>query len=370
MHKSYFISAGASCRPNVSDTLNDLLIYASGSNIIIADELEVKNVFIRDKEKEITFLYTTTSELIICDIIGNVEVYIFENLDNHQLTIKKCVSFGSELFSVAKNDSIILAASLTQTFIYKNNSIIMNSYSEIITSVEHLCEDIFLIAFDNGEIELNDCKIKKKTIKAHQNSIKCVKVQKVDGQIMIASVSADSLVKVWLLQNFELTCKSTLFGHSDIVYSCRWLDCKNLITCSADNNIIQWTFANDKWSLEKKLSCVKGRNFILYSALVLCNKIIGQLNTGGFCKFEDDKCVSYITGHTHEVVSLDCCDDLVLTASLDGSVRIFSILLKQEICRPQIHGYPMQAARFTGNKAFEFISGAQETILRVYKPTF
>jgi elongator complex protein 2 len=105
------------------------------------------------------------------------------------------------------------------------------------------------------------------------------------------------------------------------------------------------------------------------------NEFIAQSHTGGFYRYERRES-SYslryaASGHLDEISSLDWRDGLLLTSSLDMTARIYTKRENKwmEVCRPEIHGHPLKAARFLKGEKIELISGGHETILRLFEAT-
>ncbi|KAM0673453.1 Elongator subunit elp2 [Gurleya vavrai] len=366
MLHNYFISAGASTRPNISDTLNDLLVYASGVNIIIADTSRVLDVILRESGAEITYLYTTSNEIICCDVLGNIESYDV-NYKNKEL-------FKSDepVFFAKKYKNFLLFATLSNLYFYNyKNKLYTNEYNEIISQIEifEIENSIyFLIAFHNGFLELFDYTKKEFfKIQAHKDLITSIKLKNINNELFLATASSDFTAKIWKIEKNKIENVSTLFSHKDIIYSINWSIKNDLITSSADNTVIIWK--NETYELIQRVGGLRDKNQMFYNAFFIDDLLIAQSSSGGFYKYKDYKLKKYISGHTDEINSIDCKDDFVITSSLDKTSRIFSIMLREEIARPQIHGYPLTSIKFIKNEEFTFISGAQETILRVYKPT-
>ncbi|KAM0678218.1 Elongator subunit elp2 [Binucleata daphniae] len=413
MLQNHLLSAGCSKRCNTSVVYKDNLIYASGTNILIANSTHVENIILRQNLGEVIYVNVRDDFLFVSDSLGNLECYRLTNNDGlvHKLFYTK--NYTSAIYSVTGNENLIIAAQLKKLIICENENTNYFDFENIISCVE-MCASYILIAFYTGEVgiytyednSLN--KIYKTT--CHNDNITSIKVQNFENNSYFCSTSTDNTAKIYkininntkqsnidnikiaengtkgsenstadgahetnLTHNDSQICVfeliTTLFGHKDYVNGCTWTNNNDLITCSADNTIIFWKHENSTWHLSQRLGGTKEKNQMFYNVNYMQNCILAQSNTGGMYKYVNFMLEKYLTGSTASITSIDCYQDLVLTTSLDSTTRIYSILLKQEIGRPQIHGYPMQSACFLRNNTYEFISGGQETIMRVFKPT-
>lgn len=391
MFQTYFLSAGCAKRCNTAVKYKDYLIYASGINICIADLFIVKNMILRQNLAEITYLNVYDNCLYACDILGNLECYKL-TITNKELIFEQTFSKNLEIpiYSLTGRESLLIAAQLKKLVVLQDNKQDFCEFNEIISCVEFLDDTgmYFLVSLHTGDVEIYELKDMKISIiakhKCHNDNITSIKVQRIEENLFFCSTSTDNTAKVYKINHkcvtspsdtgtnykrsvFEL--QTTLFGHKDHVYGCTWTNTNDIVTCSADNTIIFWRYVSGQWHLSQRLGGFKEKNQMFYNVVSVQNCILAQSNSGGFYKYNDFMLEKYLTGSTNAIKSIDCYNDLVLTTSLDFTTRIYSILLRQEIGRPQIHGYPMQIAKFLRNNTYNFVSGGQETIMRVFKPT-
>lgn len=377
---THFISAGASQRCNIMDCIEEVLVYASFSNIILVKTNTKKEVIVRDSGNDITFLVAKNKNIIICDVIGNIEVYTIKNNLEFKQDFKCCI--GESLFGVifTGRPNYFITIGL-DNIIHIQGSTVINTIhvSDLLTTLcSATCNnnDFYIFGYNNGSIEIYnskfECLISKKI---HKDSIKCIKVRFIDEQLHFITSSLDFTVKIWKMiitnENVELIMLACCFGHVAWVNGCNWIDDSKIISCSADNSLIIWKKIDKKWVINNKLGGLCEKNQAFYNCLHINEDIFVQSTTGGIYRYQKDnfRLLKFASGHVGEITSIDVKKDMILTTSLDYTARIFSFELREEIGRPQIHGYPITCARFLKMHPLEIISGADETVLRTLKST-
>ncbi|XDV34745.1 hypothetical protein PO909_004873 [Leuciscus waleckii] len=210
------------------------------------------------------------------------------------------------------------------------------------------------------------------TLTGHEDWVRCVEWATKDGELWLASCSQDCLIRVWRLfaktvaepdhqtdavirmkenifqvsgDEFAVSLETVLAGHENWVYGIHWQPpCVKgdsveqplkLLSASMDKTMILWGPEEDSG---------------VWVELVRVGEVGG--NTLGFygCQMSPDG--SMILAHAfHGALHLWHCDRNQITW--------------HEISRPQIHGFDMQCLTMVGR--FQFVSGADEKVLRVFK---
>ena len=249
----------------------------------------------------------------------------------------------------------------------------------------------------------SDCFIRKTVLKGHKDWIKSIDVKEINQDLMIASASQDGFIRLWKISNnilkelntnvhkldvcgqeFYLTFHALLTGHEDWVNSVRWhpdSEELKLVSASADKSIIIWSFDQESgvWYNQVRLGDVGGTVLGYYGALVLPggNRLLAHGYHGALQAWDlvDGSWVSTLgtTGHSSSVQ--DICwnpsGTFLLSTSLDQTTRLWAewnrngVKSWHEMARTQIHGYDLQVLAFINE--YEYVSGADEKILRVFE---
>ncbi|KAI9505534.1 WD40-repeat-containing domain protein, partial [Coemansia spiralis] len=252
------------------------------------------------------------------------------------------------------------------------------------------------------------------------------------GNVILASGSEDKYVRLWLSQLstrahlitatvgesqnvYAVSLDSVLIGHDGWVHSVAWSQSQQsdgengplLVTASGDSSVMVWTPDRDAgvWSSVARLGEVGGAVLGFLGAAMdpagtsICahgyhgSFHMWRLKTKPLSAAGDNSASSATTwipepspsGHFGSVqdVCWDPHGNYLLSVSTDQTARLYApwIKLKQnessteqrifkgwhEIARPQIHGYDMRNAAFIS--AFQYISGADEKVVRVFQAT-
>ena len=361
------IFGGCNNKNKSSCIFNDKVYYCSSSNILISDDIEIKDVIFLDNN--LNFLKVHTENFLLSgDILGNL--YIIEKnttMKNQHWLIDKIKFTESLQEAIFIDENIILCIFLKKIILYNyanKNEVLLFDLNLIITA-SLFVQDFILIGTAEGDVIIYDKNMKLiNKHKAHEDRIQDINYKIIDNKCFIATSSKDATIKVWELFSNNLLFLQTLVGHSDWVNQVNWTIDDYIISASFDKTIMVWKLTESNiWECESILGGVKP--FI--NAFKFKDYIIGQSSTGSFYKFNE--CISdFLSGHTNEISSLDWNDKYLLTTSLDKTARIF--YKNREVGRPITHGYEISAGRFINKKSLSVIIGAYETIIRVLDPTY
>uniref|UniRef100_A0A672SVS3 Elongator complex protein 2 n=1 Tax=Sinocyclocheilus grahami TaxID=75366 RepID=A0A672SVS3_SINGR len=238
------------------------------------------------------------------------------------------------------------------------------------------------------------------TLTGHEDWVRCVEWATKDGELWLASCSQDCLIRVWRLfaktatepnqqteavikmkenvfqvsgDEFAVTLETVLAGHENWVYGVHWQP-----PCVKGDLVEQPL---------KLLSLVKssfgGNTLGFYGCqmspdgfMILAHAFHGALHLWHCDSNQGEWRPSVvISGHFGALqdLSWDPEGEFIITVGSDQTTRLFtpwtrkgcSEITWHEISRPQIHGYDMQCLTMVG--CFQFVSGADEKVLRVFK---
>ncbi|KAF3833801.1 hypothetical protein F7725_025005 [Dissostichus mawsoni] len=187
---------------------------------------------------------------------------------------------------------------------------------------------------------------------------------------------------------FAVTLETVLAGHENWVYGVHWQppvykggelqQPLSLLSASMDKTMIIWAPEG------VRVGEVGGNTLGFYGcqmspdgSMIAAHAFHGALHL--WCKDQDEKGQwrpgVVISGHFNAVqdLSWDPEGEFILSVGSDQTTRLFTPWRKQddkqatwhEISRPQIHGYDMQCLAMVGR--FQFVSGADEKVLRVFQ---
>ncbi|XP_051948383.1 elongator complex protein 2-like isoform X2 [Xyrauchen texanus] len=258
------------------------------------------------------------------------------------------------------------------------------------------------------------------TLPGHEDWVRGVEWAVKDGELLLASCSQDCLIRVWRLfarttnepdlqintvikmkENvfevsgdvFAVTLETVLAGHENWVHGIHWQpplikgdsvdQPLKLLSASMDKTMILWGPEEDGvWVEQVRVGEVGGNTLGFYGcqmspdgSMILAHAFHGALHLwhrdGDQGKWRPGVVVS---GHFNAVqdLSWDPDGEFLISVGSDQTTRLFTPWKRKgssqtwhEISRPQIHGYDMQCLTMVGR--FQFVSGADEKVLRVFR---
>ncbi|XP_015227893.1 PREDICTED: elongator complex protein 2 [Cyprinodon variegatus] len=266
------------------------------------------------------------------------------------------------------------------------------------------------------------------SLPGHEDWIRGVKWACTGGELLLASCSQDSLIRVWrlcaksgtdtsteddhsvikmkedvfevkdrgMVSQFAVSLETVLAGHENWVYGVSWQppvfkggewhQPVVLLSASMDKTMIIWApeEGSGVWVEQVRVGEVGGNTLGFYGcqmspdgSMILAHAFHGALHL--WCKDQDKqggwRPAVVISGHFNAVQDLrwDPEGEFILSVGSDQTTRLFTPWRRQdskqvtwhEISRPQIHGYDMQCLAMVGR--FQFVSGADEKVLRVFQ---
>jgi F-box and WD-40 domain protein 1/11 len=144
---------------------------------------------------------------------------------------------------------------------------------------------------------------------------------------VIISGSSDSQIVIWNISNYQIIAR--LFEHHDRVNNLK-LYKETLLSCSHDKNILVWNISQpEQVKLVKNLA----NDLLAYDSDLRCNAIdmnTSYLIAGIFNKIKvwnskDLSIFCSLDGHDKIITCLQMSDDLIVSASEDETVRIWSL---------------------------------------------
>ncbi|XP_017275350.1 elongator complex protein 2 [Kryptolebias marmoratus] len=266
------------------------------------------------------------------------------------------------------------------------------------------------------------------SLQGHEDWVRGVEWTSTGAELLLASCSQDSLIRVWrlcaksgsdtraeddhtiikmkedvfevkdreMISAFAVSLETVLAGHENWVYGLHWQPpvfkggelqqplC--LLSASMDKTMILWApeEGSGVWVEQVRVGEVGGNTLGFYGcqmspdgAMIVAHAFHGALHL--WCRDQDKEGEwrpgVVISGHFNAVqdLSWDPEGEFLLTVGSDQTTRLFTPWKKQdskqttwhEISRPQIHGYDMQCLSMVGR--FQFVSGADEKVLRVFQ---
>uniref|UniRef100_A0A665WMV5 Elongator complex protein 2 n=1 Tax=Echeneis naucrates TaxID=173247 RepID=A0A665WMV5_ECHNA len=275
---------------------------------------------------------------------------------------------------------------------------------------------VHLYVQSNGQLQ------KAMSLQGHEDWVRGVAWTSIN--LLLASCSQDCLIRVWRLRAkcetdtgekdnhttikmkedvfevrdtvFAVSLETVLAGHENWVYGVHWQPALykcgelqqplSLLSASMDKTMILWApeEVSGVWVEQVRVGEVGGNTLGFYGcqmspdgSMILAHAFHGALHL--WCKDQDKEGEwrpgVVISGHFNAVQDLtwDPEGEFILSVGSDQTTRLFTPWRKQdgklptwhEISRPQIHGYDMQCLAMVGR--FQFVSGADEKVLRVFQ---
>uniref|UniRef100_A0A8C7ZUC9 Elongator complex protein 2 n=1 Tax=Oryzias sinensis TaxID=183150 RepID=A0A8C7ZUC9_9TELE len=260
---------------------------------------------------------------------------------------------------------------------------------------------------------------KAMTLKGHEDWVRGVEWVSTRGELLLASCSQDSLIRVWRLtaksstdtpteddhaiikmkedvfevddEVFSVSLETVLAGHENWVCGVHWQppvykddelqQSARLLSASMDKTMIIWAPEDGSgvWVEQVRVGEVGGNTLGFYGcqmspdgSMIVAHAFHGALHL--WLNSRKRRTI-VISGHFKAVqdLSWDPEGEFILSVGSDQTTRLFTPWKKQgnkqvtwhEISRPQIHGYDMQCLAMVGR--FQFVSGADEKVLRVFQ---
>uniref|UniRef100_A0A4W3JHQ8 Elongator complex protein 2 n=1 Tax=Callorhinchus milii TaxID=7868 RepID=A0A4W3JHQ8_CALMI len=197
---------------------------------------------------------------------------------------------------------------------------------------------------------------------------------------------------------YAATLETVLAGHENWVYGIHWQppfhkdgrleQPLSLLSASMDKTMILWAPDEESgvWLEQVRVGEVGGNTLGFYGcqfspdgSMILAHAFNGALHI--WCQNQSKKGEwspgVVLSGHFGAVqdLSWDPEGEFILSVGADQTTRLFAPWRRKEheqvtwheIARPQIHGYDMQCLAMIGR--FQFVSGADEKVLRVFSAT-
>ncbi|KAM9308799.1 elongator complex protein 2 [Gastrophryne carolinensis] len=258
----------------------------------------------------------------------------------------------------------------------------------------------------------------------HEDWVRGVEFAINGNDMYLASCAQDSLIRIWkifvkpdildddndanfikLKENvftvnrgtyftYAIILETVLSGHESSVYAVHWqpsfmkggsiVQPMRVLSASTDKTMILWGPDEESgvWLEQVRVGEVGGNTLGFYgcqfspkNSVIVAHSFHGALHMWSKNPKKQDEWIPMvvISGHFNLVQGLrwDPDGEFILTVGTDQTTRLFAPWKRDqaqvtwhEIARPQIHGYDMQCVALIGR--FQFVSGADEKVLRVF----
>ncbi|XP_051825717.1 elongator complex protein 2 isoform X2 [Antechinus flavipes] len=274
-------------------------------------------------------------------------------------------------------------------------------------------------------VQQNDQFQKMLVLSGHEDWIRGVEWAAFGEDLFLASCSQDCLIRVWKLYlksasleiqedndiklkentftlnngsteaTYAVTLETVLAGHENWVNAVHWQppyytgnmikQPMRLLSASMDKTMILWAPDEESgvWLEQVRVGEVGGNTMGFYDcqfspdgSMILAQAFHGALHLWKQHTAESKEWTPgvVISGHFNSVQDLrwDPEGEFIMTVSADQTTRLFAPWRKKnnsqvtwhEIARPQIHGFDIKCLAMIGR--FQFVSGADEKVLRVF----
>ncbi|ODV85723.1 hypothetical protein CANARDRAFT_197390 [[Candida] arabinofermentans NRRL YB-2248] len=248
-------------------------------------------------------------------------------LKGHEDDVKTLISPNSDLIISGSRDTTVRSW-FRKDYSNKDwqDSIINYKSSKFINSLSFYNDDSNQFIISSG----NDCLINLIDLNSnininnnepeycligHESNVCCLD----SFQDLIMSSSWDSTCKIW---NKNGDILYNLKGHTNSVWSCKFLSKFDYLTCGADMTV-------RKWHKDKQVSEFIAHNDVIRDLLIISNDLFATCSNDGLIKIwslNDFKLLKTLKGHESFVYSLSLTPTGELISSgEDRSIRIWSI---------------------------------------------
>uniref|UniRef100_A0A8B9U4D2 Elongator complex protein 2 n=1 Tax=Anas zonorhyncha TaxID=75864 RepID=A0A8B9U4D2_9AVES len=258
----------------------------------------------------------------------------------------------------------------------------------------------------------------------HEDWIRGIEWAVCDEDLFLASCAQDCLIRIWkvcmkskessetedysirLKENvftvkdtgttYAVTLESVLAGHENWVYAVHWQPSftkggsiqqpMRILSASMDKTVILWEPDKESgvWLEQVRVGEVGGNTLGFFDCQFSPDgsMIIAHAFHGAFHLWKQSSVNKkewtpdvVISGHFNSVedVKWDPEGEFIISVGLDQTTRLFAPWKRKhetevtwhEVARPQVHGYDMRCLAMIGR--FQFVSGADEKVLRVFR---
>ncbi|KAL1138243.1 hypothetical protein AAG570_009932 [Ranatra chinensis] len=331
----------------------------------------------------------------------------------------------TELVSVSADSTAIVWTLTDGTFIPSAKLIdIFNNVETFKLSSNGVCLALGLMLLPGHDVPLlacgnDDCKVhlflgqtKLITLVGHEDWVRAVDFTTNDGDILLATGSQDTTVRLWRIckkcetmtdtgefkqetqsinvddTKWIVSLESILCGHEGWVYGVHWhpkiktdsgwSQPMVLLSSSLDRTLVMWTPEPESgvWLEDVRVGELGGNTLGYYGSRFGPRGIsaIGHSFQGAFHMWHksEDKWSSGVVvgGHFGGVTDMGWETEgrYLISVSLDQTTRLHAPWINSaswhEMCRPQIHGYDMSCLAILPK--FSFASGSEEKVARVF----
>ncbi|CAL8398074.1 unnamed protein product [Gadus morhua 'NCC'] len=270
----------------------------------------------------------------------------------------------------------------------------------------------------NGELN------KVMSLQGHEDWVRGLEWASIDEELLLASCAQDCMIRMWRLREgagsdarpednhsiirmkedvfevkervFAVSLETVLAGHENWVYGVHWqppryeggrrLQPLSLLSASMDKTMILWApeEASGVWVEQVRVGEVGGNTLGFYGcqmgpdgSMIVAHAFHGALHLWHKRQDREGEWSPGVvmSGHFNAVqdLSWDPEGEYLLSVGSDQTARLLTPWKQKdgtqtswhEISRPQIHGYDMQCLATVGR--FQFVSGADEKVLRVFR---
>ncbi|CAL8296481.1 unnamed protein product [Lota lota] len=262
------------------------------------------------------------------------------------------------------------------------------------------------------------------SLQGHEDWVRGLEWASIHEELLLASCAQDCLIRMWRLREgpgsdarsednhtiirmkedvfevkervFAVSLETVLSGHENWVYGVHWQPPRyeggqlqqplSLLSASMDKTMILWApeEGSGVWVEQVRVGEVGGNTLGFYGcqmgpdgSMIVAHAFHGALHL--WCKRQDREGEwspgVVMSGHFNAVqdLSWDPEGEYLLSVGSDQTTRLLTPWKQKdgtqtswhEISRPQIHGYDMQCLATVGR--FQFVSGADEKVLRVFR---
>uniref|UniRef100_A0A663LMV6 Elongator complex protein 2 n=1 Tax=Athene cunicularia TaxID=194338 RepID=A0A663LMV6_ATHCN len=277
---------------------------------------------------------------------------------------------------------------------------------------------IYLFIQQNGQFQ------KTLILPGHEDWIRGIEWAVCGEDLFLASCAQDCLIRIWkvctkskqlpeteddsirLKENvftvkdtdttYAVTLESVLAGHENWVYAVHWQPSfsrdgsmqqpMRILSASMDKTVIIWEPDKESgvWLEQVRVGEVGGNTLGFFDcqfspdgSMIIAHAFHGALHLWKQTAVNKKEWTPevVISGHFNSVedVKWDPEGEFIISVGSDQTTRLFATWKRKqetevtwhEIARPQVHGYDMRCLAMIGR--FQFVSGADEKVLRVFR---
>ena len=214
--------------------------------------------------------------------------------------------------------------------------------------------------------DLETRRLRSPPLTGHSQSVLCLQFDPGENEDIIISGSSDTSVIVWRFSTGQ-KLKEIPHAHRDPVLNLRF-DHRFLVTCSKDKLIKVWNRKelsplDADYPKIKKGSNAKMASYIIDLSTMMRSEIEEKLVKRQIKTLQPYSLLMALDGHGAAVNAIQICDDQIVSASGDRTIKVWSVVDGDLISTLAFHSKGIACVQFDSKR---IVSGSSDSTVRIF----